>query len=62
MLVFDITVRFLNFRMQENLVVINLKFKQRGQTLGYLTVFHLKDANGKANGEDSDQIAPQGAA
>ena len=29
------TVKFLNFRMPENFAVIYLKFKQRGQTLGY---------------------------
>ena len=29
------TVKFLNFRMPENIVVIYLKFKQRGQILGY---------------------------
>ena len=31
------TVKFLNFQTQENLAVINLKFKQRCQTLGYFT-------------------------
>ena len=31
------TVKFLNFQMQEKLAVINLKFKQRCQTLGYFT-------------------------
>ena len=31
------TVKFLSFRTQENLAVINLKFKQRFQTLGYFT-------------------------
>ena len=30
------TVKFLNFRMPENLAVIYLKFKQKAQTLGYL--------------------------
>ena len=29
------TVKFLNFRTPENFAVIYLKFKQRGQTLGY---------------------------
>ena len=29
------TVKFLNFRTPENFAVINLKFKQRGQILGY---------------------------
>ena len=29
------TVKFLKFRMPENFAVIYLKFKQRGQTLGY---------------------------
>ena len=29
------TVKFLNFRTQENLAVIYLKFKQKAQTLGY---------------------------
>ena len=52
------TVKFLNFRMQENIAVVNLKFKQRCQTLGYFT---KKDANGIANSEDPDQTAPLGA-
>ena len=30
-----ITVKLLNFWTPENFAVINLKFKQRGQTLGY---------------------------
>ena len=30
-----LTIEFLNFRMPENFAVIYLKFKQRGQTLGY---------------------------
>ena len=30
------TVKFLNFRMQENFAVIYLKFKQKAQTLWYL--------------------------
>ena len=30
------TLKFLNFRTPENFAVIYLKFKQRGQTLGYL--------------------------
>ena len=29
------TVKLINFRMQENLAVINLKFKQRCQTKGF---------------------------
>ena len=29
------TVKFLNFRTPKNFAVIYLKFKQRGQTLGY---------------------------
>ena len=45
------TVKFLNFR-------INLKFKQRSQTL---REFCQKDANGIANSEDPDQTAPLGA-
>ena len=32
------TVKFLNFRTPENLPVINLKFKQRGQTLGCFVI------------------------
>ena len=31
------SVNFLNFQMQESLAVINLKLKQRCQTLGYFT-------------------------
>ena len=31
------TVMFINFQTQENLAVINLKFKQRCPTLGYFT-------------------------
>ena len=53
-----VTVKVLNFRTPENFAVINLKFKQRGQSLGY---FIKKDANGKANSEDPDQTAPLGA-
>ena len=30
-----ITVKFLNFRTTENFALINIKFKQRGQNLGY---------------------------
>ena len=52
-----LTVKFLNFQTQENLAVINLKFKQ----MPNLRVFHLKDAYGKANSEDPDQTAPRGA-
>ena len=31
----EVPVKFLNFRTPENFAVINLKFKQGGQTLGY---------------------------
>ena len=51
-------VKFLNFRMQENLAIIYLKFKQRGQTIGN---FIKKDANEKANSADPDETAPVGA-
>ena len=55
-----ITVKFLNFRMPENFAVIHLKLKQRGQTIGHfvIKVFYQKDANGIANSEDPDRIAP----
>ena len=46
-------LKSLNFRMQENFVVIYLKFKQRGQR-----IFHQYYANGIANIEDPDQTAP----
>ena len=52
-----VTVKLLNFRMQENIAVIYLKFKQRCQTLGNFT---KKGANGIANSEDPDQTAPLG--
>ena len=52
------TVKFLNFRTPKNFAVINLKFKQRGQTEEY---FVKKTANGIANSEDPDQTAPKGA-
>ena len=52
------TIKFRNFQKPENSAVIYLKFKQRGQTLGY---FVKKDANGITNSEDSDQTAPLGA-
>ena len=52
------TVKFLNFRMPENIAVIYLKFKQRRQTLWE---FHQKGANGIANNENPDQTAPLGA-
>ena len=52
---FLITVKFLNFHTPENFAVIYLKFKQRGQILGY---FHQKDANGIANSVDPDQTPP----
>ena len=42
----------------KNFAVIYLKFKQRGQTVGF---FHQKDANGIENSEDPDQTAAQGA-
>ena len=32
------TVKFLNFRMPKNFAVIYLKFKERGQTLGYFVI------------------------
>ena len=50
-----VTVKFLNFRPQENFAVIYLKFKQRGQTL---RVFCQNGANGIANSGDPDQTAP----
>ena len=43
--------------MPENFAVINLKFKQRGQTG---RVFCQKDVNGLAYSEDPDQTAPLG--
>ena len=49
--------KFLNFRTQENLAVIYLKFKKIGQT----SLFRQKDGNGVANSEDPDQTAPLGA-
>ena len=42
--------------MPENFAVINLKFKQRGQTG---RVFCQKDANGIESSEDPDQTATQ---
>ena len=33
--ILKLTVKFLNFRTPENFAVIYLKFKQRGQRLGY---------------------------
>ena len=53
-----VTVKFLNFRTAENFAVKYLKFKQRGQTLGF---FIKKDANGIASSEEPDQTAPPGA-
>ena len=41
-----------NFRTPENIAVIYLKLKQKGPNL---RVFHQKDLNGIANGEDPDQ-------
>ena len=32
---FLVTVKFLNYRTQENFAVIYVKFKKRGQTFGY---------------------------
>ena len=54
----ETTVKFQNFLTPENFAVINLKFKQRVQTLGN---FVKKAANGIANSEDPDQTAPLGA-
>ena len=45
------------FSDAQNIAVIHLKFKQRGQTV----VFRQEDANGIANSEDPDQTAPLGA-
>ena len=47
------SIKFINFRMPENIAVINLKFKQRRQT--------LEGANGMTNSEDPDQTALVGA-
>ena len=44
----NLTVKFLNFRMQENFAVIYLKFRPN------LRGFHQKHANGIANSEDPD--------
>ena len=52
------TVKFLNFRMPENIAVIYPKFKQRHQIIGN---FIKKVQNGIANSEDPDQTAPLGA-
>ena len=52
------TVKFLNFRTSENFGVIYLIFKKKRPNL---RVFHHKDANGIANGDDPDQTAPLGA-
>ena len=52
------TVKFLNFRTTENFAVNNLKFKQRGQSLGY---FIEEMQVEKQNSEDPDQTAPLGA-
>ena len=51
------TVKFLYFGTSEIFIVIYLKFKQWGQTLGY---FVKNNANGIANSEDPDQTAPRG--
>ena len=56
--VVEITVKLLNFQMQEKFAVIHLKFKLRGQTV---RVFRQNGANGIANSEDPDQNAPLGA-
>ena len=52
------TIKVLNFWMPKIFAVTYLKFKQRGQTLGY---FVKKMQNGIANSEDPDQTAPLGA-
>ena len=52
------TVKFLNFRTSENFAVIYLTFNKKRPNL---RVFHQKDANGIANGEDPDQSAPRRA-
>ena len=52
------TVKFLHFLTTENFAVNNLKFKQRGQSLGY---FIKEITSGIANSEDPDQTAPVGA-
>ena len=52
------TEKFLNFAMPEIFAVIYLKYEQSDQTL---RVFCQNDANGIANSEDPDQIAPLGA-
>ena len=51
------TIKFLNFGTPENFDVIYLRFKQRGQTLG----FCQNGANGIANSEAPNQTAPLGA-
>ena len=53
-----LSIKFLNFWTPDNITVIYLKFKQRGQTL---KEFHQKGANGITNSEDPDQTAPLGA-
>ena len=50
------TVKFLNIRTPENFAAIYLNSKRQN-----LLIFPLKDANGIANSEDPDQIAPLGA-
>ena len=51
------TVKFLNFRMPENIAVIYLKLKKRPK----LGVFYQNEAKRIANSEDPDQTAPLGA-
>ena len=51
------TVKFLNFRMPKNFAVIYLKFKHRGQTLGYF----VGKMQMEKQTEDPDQTAPRGA-
>ena len=49
----DSTVKFQNFRTPENFAVMDLNFKQRGQSSGYFIRI--------ANSKDPDQTAPLGA-
>ena len=51
------TIKFLNFWTPENFGVNYLKFKQKGQTLGYIV---KKTPNGIEISEDPDQTAPLG--
>ena len=54
----DATVKFLKFRMPENVAVIYLKIQAKRPNL---RVFHQEDTNGIANSEDPNQTAPLGA-